>query len=67
MVQFPNTMMCIYRYVREYLKKPIIQDDLVDVTIPRTLKDMDRLLVSPNLVRLIDTRIEEALNKQRHD
>ena len=55
-------MMCIYRYVREYLKKPIIQDDLVDVTIPRTLKDMDRFLVSPNLVKLIDTRIEEALN-----
>ena len=53
--------------MREYLKKPIFQDDLVDVTIPRTLKDIDRLLVSPNLVKLIDTRIEEALNKHKHD
>ena len=56
-------MMCIYQYVREYLKKPIIQDDLVDVTIPRTLKDIDRFFVSPNLVKLIDARIQEALNK----
>ena len=67
MVQLPNTMMCIYRYVREYLKKPIIQDDLVDVTIPRTLKDIDRFFVSPNLVKLIDTRIQEARNKHEHD
>ena len=60
-------MMCIYQNVREYLKKPIIEDDLVDVTIPRTFKDIDRFLVNPNLVKLIDTRIQEALIKHEHD
>ena len=67
MVQLPNTLMCIYRYVQEYFKKPIIQDDLVVVTIPRSLKDIDRFLASPNLEKLIDKRIQETLNKDSHD